>query len=178
MSPEGAVQPEPTSPGMRSAGARLERCTRALPGVLAALVILSLPAALAMPRFRLQAIPQLHYDQGNPLWEYDRRVMACTFCHVKDEGGAPWNPFGESIRAAFLADAQAGGKAKFPELLYTVLRAEQDADGDGYPDALEVYAHTLPGDPHSVPATPLPELKAAFEQAGGVTRYAPPQPKR
>ncbi len=146
--------------------------------LLAALVTVSAPVAFAMPRFRLQAIPQLHYDQGNPLWELDRRVMACTFCHVKDSGGAPWNPFGESIRAAFNADAQAGGKGTFPDMLYSVLKADHDADADGYQDALEVYAHTLPGDPHSVPATPPAELRAAFEKAGGIPQYAPLPPKR
>ncbi|WP_243398218.1 hypothetical protein [Deinococcus koreensis] len=150
---------------------------RLLPGVLVALVALSVPAALAMPRFRIQAIPQLHYDTGNALWELDRRVMACTFCHVKDSGGAPWNPFGQAIQAAFQADAKAGGKAKFPEVLYATLKAGGDADGDGYLDALEVYARTLPGDRESVPDRPLKELQAAFEGAGGIAQYAPPEVK-
>lgn len=147
-------------------------------GVLAVLVIASAPVAFAMPRFRLQAIPQLHYDQGNPLWELDRRVMACTFCHVQESGGAPWNPFGRALQAAFLQDAAAGGTARFPDVLSAVLKAGGDADGDGYPDALEVYAHTLPGDPQSVPTTSLPELQAAFDAAGGVAQYAPPKAKR
>ncbi|GHF59337.1 hypothetical protein HNQ07_003885 [Deinococcus metalli] len=149
-----------------------------LPGTLAALVVLSVPVASAMPRYRLQAIPQLHYDRGNALWELDRRVMACTFCHVNDSGGAPWNPFGQALQAAFRQDAAAGGKARFPDVLYAVLRSGDDADGDGYPDALEVYARTLPGDPHSVPDRPLPELRAAFDAAGGAAQYAPPTPKR
>jgi hypothetical protein len=126
-----------------------------------------------MPRYRLQAIPQLHYDAGNPLWTLDRRVMACTYCHVHEGGGAPWNPFGEAIRAGFRADAQAGGKGKFPDVLYATLQAGHDADGDGYPDALEVFARTLPGDPDSRPAPPLAEVQAAFAVAGGTAQYAP-----
>ncbi|OLV19388.1 hypothetical protein BOO71_0002920 [Deinococcus marmoris] len=140
---------------------------------LVGLVILSLPAALAMPKYRSQAIQQFHYDEGNPLWELDRRVMACTYCHVNVGGGAPWNPFGEAIRAGFRADAEAGQQGKFPDVLYAVLKADGDADGDGYPDALEVFAHTLPGDAESKPATPLADLKAEFAAAGGVAQYAP-----
>ncbi|GGM13549.1 hypothetical protein [Deinococcus aerophilus] len=142
-------------------------------GGLATLVLLGAPVALALPKYRLQAIPQLRYDADNPLWTLDRRVMACTYCHVHEGGGAPWNPFGEAIRAGFRADAEAGGKGKFPDVLYATLQAGQDADGDGYPDALEVFARTLPGDPASRPDQPLAEVQAAFAVAGGVEQYAP-----
>jgi hypothetical protein len=144
---------------------------------LAALVLLAAPVALAMPRYRAQAIEQFHYDEGNPLWELDRRVMACTFCHVNEGGGAPWNPFGEAIRAGFRADATAGGKGKFPDVLYAVLQADGDADGDGFPDALEIFARTLPGDPKSRPDRPLDLLRSEFVAAGGVAQYAPKAPK-
>lgn len=145
---------------------------------LAALVLLAAPVALAMPRYRTQAIVQFHYDVGNPLWELDRRVMACTFCHVNAGGGAPWNPFGAAVQAGFKADAEAGQHSKFPDVLYAVLKADGDADGDGYPDALEVFAHTLPGDPMSKPAQPLAELQAEFAVAGGVGQYAPATPSK
>ncbi|KQR15768.1 hypothetical protein ASF71_08050 [Deinococcus sp. Leaf326] len=132
-----------------------------------------MPAALALPQYRTAAIRQFHYDEGNPLWEYDRGVMACTFCHVRASGGAPWNPFGEEIRAAFRADAQAGGRVKFPAVLGKVLAAGKDADGDGYADALEVWAKTLPGDPQSHPDQPVAELEEAFGAAGGEALYVP-----
>ena len=144
---------------------------------LGALVLLAAPVALAMPRYRAQAIEQFHYDTGNPLWALDRRVMACTFCHVNEGGGAPWNPFGEAIRAGFRADAAAGQKGKFPDVLYAVLQVEGDADGDGFPDALEIFAHTLPGDPNSSPARPLATLWSEFVAAGGVAQYAPKAPR-
>ncbi|MDV6375876.1 hypothetical protein [Deinococcus arenicola] len=145
---------------------------------LAALVLLAAPVALAMPKYRAQAIQQVHYDVDNPLWELDRRVMACTFCHVDAGGGAPWNPFGEAIRAGFKADAAAGQKGKFPDVLYAVLKKDADADGDGYPDALEVFAHTLPGDAGSKPSVPVADLRARFAAAGGVGQYAPATPSR
>lgn len=154
---------------------------------LATLACLGAGVAWAMPKYRLQAIEQFHYDRGNPLWQYDRRVMACTYCHVEPTGGAPWNPFGQALQAQFVADAAArsgaaqggAGQAKkaqgdtFARVLYDRLKANGDADGDGYPDALEVFAHTLPGDPDSRPTQPLAELQKAFDAAGGVAMYAP-----
>lgn len=141
--------------------------------VLAGLTLLFVPVAFAMPRFRLQAIEQFHYDQGNPLWQLDRRVMACTYCHVNTSGGAPWNPFGHALQVQFVADAAAGQRNKFPQVLFDLLRAQRDSDGDGYADALEVFARTLPGDMNSRPEQPLDELEAAFAAAGGIAQYSP-----
>lgn len=140
---------------------------------LALLVLAGAGAALALPGFRLTAIQQFHYDQGNPLWEYDRKVMSCAYCHVKESGGAPWNAFGQALQQQFRADAAAGRKNKFPAVLYDRLKLMQDADGDGYADALEVYARTLPGNPASTPTEPVAELGKAFAAAGGVAQYAP-----
>ena len=107
--------------------------SRVLPVVL---FLLLAPFALAMPKFRLQAIQQFHYDKENPLWEYDRRVMACSYCHVKESGGAPWNSFGQALQAQFQADGMKGQKNKFPQVLHDLLKAGKDSDGDGYTDAL------------------------------------------
>lgn len=145
---------------------------------LAGLVLLSpllVRPAEAMPRYRLQAAPQLHLTEGNELWELDRRVMPCTYCHVNADGGAPWNPFGQAIQATFASEAKEGRHLSFPQALYTLLQADTDADGDSYPDALEVYAKTLPGDPTSRPTQTLGELRAAFTAAGGAEQFAPPK---
>ena len=134
---------------------------------LLALLGLGSPAA-AMPPFRLTAIQQLGYDKLDPLWQYSGKVMSCTFCHVNKQGGAPWNPFGEALRRGF----QAAPTSDFSQVLYTVLAAGGDSDGDGYPDAVEVFAHTLPGDAASHPSVPLAELQVPFEAAGGAAQYA------
>lgn len=126
-------------------------------------------SVFAMPQFRLQAIQQLHYDKLDPLWEYSGKVMSCTFCHVNKGGGAPWNVFGQALQKGF----QANPKSNFSEVLFTVLSANGDSDGDGYPDAIEVFANTLPGDPTSHPDKPLAELEREFAAAGGVAMYAP-----
>lgn len=123
----------------------------------------------AMPQFRMQAIVQLHYDKLDPLWQYSGKVMSCTFCHVGKSGGAPWNVFGQALKAGFAANPSSN----FGTVLYTVLQANGDSDGDGYPDAVEVYANTLPGDPASHPEKPLAELEGQFAAAGGTAMYAP-----
>ncbi|MFC4426871.1 hypothetical protein [Deinococcus navajonensis] len=148
-----------------------------LGGLLAGLVLLSAPATLALPTYRKQAAQLMHYDRDNPLWALDRRVVPCTFCHVKETGGAPWNPFGEAIRATFRADAEAGRHRKFPEVLQALLASEGDADKDGYADVLEVFARTLPGDPQSKPTDSVAQVRAAFDKAGGVKQYAPAKPQ-
>ncbi|WP_407569547.1 thrombospondin type 3 repeat-containing protein [Deinococcus altitudinis] len=125
-------------------------------------------SVFAMPQFRLTAIRQLHYDKLDPLWQYSGKVMGCTFCHVNKGGGAPWNVFGQALQKGF----QANPKSNFGQVLFTVLSANGDSDGDGYPDAIEVFANTLPGDPASHPDTPLAELEQAFAAAGGVAMYA------
>ncbi|MVN87718.1 hypothetical protein GO986_13210 [Deinococcus sp. HMF7620] len=149
---------------------------RVAAGVLGALVLAAsalVSPALALPKYRVQAAPQLHLTEGNDLWQLDRRVMPCTYCHVKDTGGAPWNPFGQAVQRTFAQEAEAGRHLTFPQALHTLLTAGTDADGDGYPDALEVFAKTLPGDPENKPDTPLEDLTAAFEKAGGAAQYAP-----
>ncbi|WP_241191172.1 thrombospondin type 3 repeat-containing protein [Deinococcus psychrotolerans] len=135
----------------------------------AALALLLLTPTLAMPAFRLTAIQQFHYDKDDPLWQYSGKVMACTFCHVNAKGGAPWNVFGQALQKGF----QTNPKAKFADVLYSVLAANGDTDGDGYPDVIEVFAHTLPGDASSKPDKPLAELETEFAAAGGVSQYAP-----
>ncbi|MFC3861923.1 hypothetical protein ACFOPQ_14235 [Deinococcus antarcticus] len=138
-----------------------------------------LTCADAMPKFRLQAARQFHYDQGNPLWEYDRRVMACSYCHVKESGGAPWNSFGQALQEQFRADAAVAGKNKFPQVLYDLLKAGQDSDGDSYSDALEVFAKTLPGDATSKPEKTVAELEEEFEAVGGISQFQPlSQPRK
>jgi len=123
------------------------------------------PVVFALPKYREQTIRQLHYE--GPLWS--RKTMECTFCHVKRAGGAPWNAFGEAIKAGFREAPKAG----FDEVLFAVLSKQLDSDADGYTDALEVFARTLPGDAKSKPAEGVQELERRLDAAGGVQQYRP-----
>ncbi|BDP40062.1 hypothetical protein DAETH_00310 [Deinococcus aetherius] len=143
--------------------------TRGAGAVLAGLVLLGAPVALALPRYRLITAQQVGHDQGDPLWQLSRRVVPCTTCHLSPGGGPGWNPFGESLRAGFRAEPGA----RFSDVLYRVLEARKDADSDTYPDALEFFARTNPGDPQNRPDRTRAELQAEFEAAGGMGQYAP-----
>ena len=91
---------------------------------------------------------------------------SCQLCHLNARGGAPWNPFGLAI-GKFRAKRLPIDKAVFE-----ALKLEADVDQDGFTDALEVFAGTLPGDANSKPTETLEVLKTKFETAGGVTLYA------
>jgi hypothetical protein len=92
---------------------------------------------------------------------------SCQLCHMNARGGAPWNPFGLAI-GKFRAKRLPIDKAVFE-----ALKLEADMDKDGFTDALEVFAGTMPGDANSKPGETLEVLKSKFDAAGGVTQYAP-----
>ena len=147
----------------------MRRGAAGLAGLFAGtLALLSL--AVARPTYREQAIRQFHYT-GSVL---SRRTMACTFCHERERGGAPWNTFGEALKQGFSDHPTS----RFGTVLYEVLREGGDADADGYEDALEVFARTLPGDATSRPKERVEDLKIRFQQAGGVEQYQPPKSAR
>lgn len=110
----------------------------------------------AFPAYRAMAVKQLHL--------VDKRVM-CTYCHVNATGGDPWNPFGQEVQNALTEN--------FPQTLYEVLKAKNDADQDGYFDALEVFAGSLPGDKKTMPLVDAQTLETYFEKAGGFELYKP-----
>jgi hypothetical protein len=91
---------------------------------------------------------------------------SCQLCHMNARGGAPWNPFGLAI-GKFRAKRLPIDKAVFE-----ALKLEADVDKDGFTDALEVFAGTMPGDANSKPTQTLEVLKSKFEIAGGVMLYA------
>ncbi|WP_052016721.1 hypothetical protein [Deinococcus sp. RL] len=132
--------------------------------LLAGLVLLSAPVALALPKYRTEAARFLGHDKDDPLWQLSGKVMPCVTCHTQPQGGEGWNAFGQSLQAEFRAQPTAS----FRTVLRSVLAREADADADGYPDALELFARTLPGDPTSKPAKSLGDLRAEFERAGGL----------
>jgi len=119
--------------------------------------------AVARPPYRLQAITQFHLVADNN----NVRTVGCIYCHVSPNGGAPWNPFGENVRANF--------KGNISQALYDALKANKDSDGDGYTDVLEVFAGTLPGDPNSKHLVDPACLQQSLAKAGGVDLYKPAQ---
>ncbi len=123
--------------------------------------VVLMPYVQARGPYRLQAITQFNLvaDRG------DVRTVTCQYCHVNANGGAPWNAFGNEVRANF--------KGNIGDALYEALKAMKDSDGDGYADALEVFAGTLPGDANSKPLVTAQFLMQRLEKAGGVDIFKP-----
>lgn len=129
--------------------------------MLAFISVLSL--TYARPPYRLAAIDQFHLVPDKD----SARTVGCQYCHVNPGGGAPWNPFGQLVRSSL--------KTNINQALYDALAANKDSDGDGYPDVLEVFAGTLPGDPNSKPLVSVDFLMESFTKAGGLDLYKPKQ---
>lgn len=125
------------------------------------LAVALIPFVQARGPYRLQVITQFNLvaDRG------DVRTVTCQYCHVSANGGAPWNAFGNEVRANF--------KGSIRGALYEALKAMKDSDGDGYADVLEVFAGTLPGDASSKPLVTPQFLMQSLEKAGGVDIYKP-----
>ena len=124
--------------------------------VMAGLATSQLSAVSAFPAYRSQVVQQFKLT--------DARV-GCTYCHVNASGGPAWNPFGQAVQSKLSGDIGA--------TLLEVLSANQDADGDGYNDALEVFAGTLPGSKDSAPLVKVNALQLAFDKSGGVAQFKP-----
>jgi hypothetical protein len=120
--------------------------------------------ARAFPEYRLAAIKQLRLT---PDPKDGPEVVQCTYCHLKPEGGDPWNAFGTRVQS------RVSMVANINQAIYDVLAEMKDADGDGYIDVLEVFAGTLPGDKTSRPLTDVAYLKQVFDKAGGLEQYKP-----
>lgn len=129
------------------------------------LTLFAVPNATARSAYRQVAIEQLKLTPDKD----GKQSVGCQYCHVAAFGGASWNSFGNAVRAAYFGDAQGN----INQALYLTLKANKDSDGDKYPDALEVYAKTLPGDATSKPSKSVAQVQKAFTAAGGVNQYKP-----
>jgi uncharacterized membrane protein len=76
----------------------------------------------------------------------EKALDSCLLCH--DSPGPPrLNPYGNDVRAAL---TQANTRTLTPALLRSI--NDRDSDGDGFTNAAEFAADTLPGDTTSKPA--------------------------
>jgi hypothetical protein len=131
-------------------------------GLAVVAALAATPLVLARPAYFRQALPLFHLAEVA-----DFQKGGCTLCHVKTTGGNPWNPFGESVKANFFGAANKN----IAEAIYLTMLANKDSDGDGYGDALEIIAHTFPGNPASKPSTPVDTLAAEYKAWGGAKYF-------
>lgn len=97
------------------------------------------------------------------------KKAGCQFCHSTPFGGRSWNKFGDSVRTQF----DGAASRKIQDALYLVLKENKDSDNDGYSDALEVVAKTLPGDAKSKPSTTVADLEEQLKKLGGIDTFKP-----
>ncbi len=133
--------------------------------ILAIAATVALPDASARPAYRQVVIDQFKLAPDKD----GTQSVGCQYCHAAAFGGGSWNAFGNAVRSAFTGAANRN----INQALYLTLKASKDSDGDGYSDALEVYAKTMPGDAKSKPSKTVAALQAAFKKAGGTDQYKP-----
>src|SRR6266446_1227759 len=85
-----------------------------------------------------------------------KKLNDCRTCHLPDRPGAkpeegekPHNAFGARLAAVRAELRRAGKKADLAARLDAI--AEEDSDGDGAPNLLELLAGRAPGDPSDTP---------------------------
>ena len=124
---------------------------------------LFVPNASARPGFRAVVAEQFK------LADKDGKIdsVTCQYCHANAGGGPPWNKWGDAVREQIKGDA----KGNISDALYLALKANKDSDGDGYPDALEVVAKTMPGDETSKPTQSIAALEDELAKIGGLDAF-------
>jgi hypothetical protein len=124
---------------------------------------LIVPNASARPGFRAVVAEQFK------LADKDGKIdsITCQYCHTNPGGGGSWNKWGTAVREQLKGDA----KGNITDALYLALKADQDSDGDGYADALEVVAKTMPGDEKSKPTATVAALEEELKKMGGVDAF-------
>ena len=123
----------------------------------------------AKNQYHLAAVAQYRLE---PDRDDGTRTVSCTFCPLNSTGASPWNPFGLNLRDTFRKESASLSDAeRIKDALYKVLVKKLDSDDDGYGDALEIYAGTLPGNSVSTPKRDIGELGKAFVASGGYAQF-------
>ncbi len=86
-----------------------------------------------------------------------RKLNDCRTCHVVPEPGAdstderPHNPFGKRLKAVRSELKRSGKPSGILARIEAI--ADEDSDGDGIPNLLELVTGHFPGEPEDQPAT-------------------------
>ncbi|HEV3116456.1 MAG TPA: DUF1549 and DUF1553 domain-containing protein, partial [Gemmataceae bacterium] len=113
-----------------------------------------------------------------------KKLNDCRTCHLPDPPGAtadqlasekPHNPFGARLKAIKSELRKAGKRIDIPTRLEAIFN--EDSDGDGVSNLVELLTGHFPGDPNDKP-TPkelaeTPKLVAAFRKAQQAYHWTP-----
>ena len=113
------------------------------------LTLVALPIALNS----LQARPAHKQAIATYFGPYlSTKLNACILCHLSnapDEEDKPHNPFGARLKAVRKELEKTGRKTDIAARFEAI--AEEDSDGDGVPNLLELITGHFPGDPKDTP---------------------------
>src|SRR5262249_20577496 len=90
------------------------------------------------------------------------KLNACVLCHLPEQAGVegkPHNPFGARLKAIGIELAKAGRPSDLPSRFDAI--AEEDSDGEGVPNVIEILTGHAPGDASD---KPTPEEIAAAKK--------------
>jgi hypothetical protein len=132
-----------------------------LSGILATLAF---SVAGARSSYSTLAFSQYQFEKNTLVTK-----SGCKFCHSTAFGGESWNKFGIALKTQW----EGAANKKIQEALFLVLKENLDSDGDGFSDALEIVAKTLPGDAKSKPSAAVLDLEAQLKKLGGVEAFKP-----
>jgi hypothetical protein len=124
-------------------------------GALASLVLALAPAlAHARPAYRKALVDLLELPQAS-------RLNDCRTCHLPDKDGAadekPHNAFGKRLKAVRRELLTAGKPTDLTARILAI--ADEDSDGDGVPNLLELVTGHSPGDEAVLSRSPIQEEK-------------------
>jgi hypothetical protein len=100
------------------------------------------------------------------------KLNDCRTCHLpatdkEDDHERPHNPFGARLKAVKKELAQAGKPTDLASRLDTI--ADEDSDGDGVPNLVELLAGRLPGDPNDKPSAT--EIATARDKLSAFAKF-------
>jgi uncharacterized membrane protein len=96
----------------------------------------------ALPAYMQTASETYSFKAGGTLAK-----AGCSVCHAGATNRNSLNFYGKALQGALQSSA---GRTVTPQVLHTL--DDRDSDGDGWPNAAEFKADTLPGDPASKPS--------------------------
>ncbi|HEV3145471.1 MAG TPA: DUF1549 and DUF1553 domain-containing protein, partial [Gemmataceae bacterium] len=108
---------------------------------------------------------------------FPAKLNSCTLCHLPDQPGVegkPHNAFGKRLKELGIELQKAGKPWDIPRRFEMI--ADEDSDGDGVPNLIEILTGHNPGDPNDKPSPE--EISAARKTLVECRKYLSAYPWR
>jgi hypothetical protein len=116
--------------------------------LIAAVTLLSLPTAQAKNEIRAVFFSIFTNAVGTQLDNLPSRQHHCGVCHYKfNDGGNPWNPFGDALKQTPYKISDLGDTASISNAIMFVVNSANNYDGDGFLSSFEITNRTYANTP-------------------------------